>query len=184
MIPAIKTLQEMKDSGLTSVNYNKTDVLQSRQIANFSECIRFFGRMPAVLAMLVCAFFLSVGHLHATPQNSIANSIDRPQLSREIEDPYVALEESYRQALETEREKLDYLAERVSRAEARASEIDETYASHQVMISNHANLLAVADVDLQVLSRAHARQQVELAHIRERIAAFSASISEFETLEN
>lgn len=161
----------MKDSGITSVKY----------IRSFGRVL--FCRMPAALAMLFCVIFLSAGHLHATPQDSIVNGIDRPPVSREVEDPYAALEVSYRQALEAEREKLEYLAERVSQAQLRAPAFDEVYASHQVMISNHANLLAVADVDLQLLSRAHARQQVELARIKERIAGFSDSIREFETLE-
>jgi len=167
MNPAIEILRQMKDTGLTSVTYMK-----------------IFSRLASVIAMLFCVFFPAAGDLHAAPQDSIVNGIDRPPASREVEDPYAALEASYRQALETERDKLEYLAERVEQSMARAPELGEIHASHQVMISNHANLLAAADVDLQVLSRANARQQVELARIRERLAGFSDAMREFETLED
>ncbi len=148
------------------------------------KCIKFFRQLPAIVTMLFCVFLLAAGDLHAAPEDSIVSGIGRPPVSQEVEDPYAALEESYRQALEAEREKLEYLAERVAQSEARARELDELHASHQVMISNHANLLAAADIDLQVLSRAHARQQVELDRIRERIASFRSSTREFETLED
>lgn len=149
------------------------------------SCVRvLFCLLPGLIAMLVCGFASGAGDLHAAPQDSIVNGIDRPSVSRAVEDPYAELEASYRQALETEREKLVYLRERVALSEARAPELGEIHASHQVMISNHANLLATADVDLQVLSRAHARQQVELSRIKARLADFSGAIWEFETLED
>lgn len=135
--------------------------------------------LPVVFFMLL---FLAGWH-PAKGSEAFAYDVEGPLRNGEAQDPFAALEESYKRALAVERENLDLLERRVERAEDRARELSEIYASHQVMIAGHANLLAAPGIDLQRLYRASMRQRVELGNIGDRLAFLRKNIRELETLK-
>ncbi len=136
--------------------------------------------LSAAAVLCVMVFFFKTPFVF--PANDIGGSFATPEASWNA-DPYTALKESFHRALSVEKKKLEYLDERVERAESDAVEMGETYAGHQVLISNHAGMLVTPGIDLQSLSRAHKRQGVELEYIENRLSTFSGSIREFEKMK-
>ncbi len=133
----------------------------------------------ARIATVFCILLLCRETTLAFPWDGVEDPSERPAASRH-ENPYEALEQSFRRALFVEQEKLEYLSARVLRTESRSDELREAYAGHQVMIANHAGMLAVPDIDLQSLARAQKRLAVERGYIEDRISLFSSNIREFE----
>ena len=138
--------------------------------------------LPGIAAVLFTLLLFCQAPL-ASPPDEPEGPSPRPAVSRNG-DPYLALEESFRRALSVEQGKLDYLASRALRTESHAAELAGVFAGHQVMVANHAGMLAMPDVDLQSLSLAHKRQAVEMEHIENRLSSFSASIREFEKMKD
>ncbi len=140
--------------------------------------IRSFHFLAARIAVMLCIILFFWG-APAYPWSEAEHPSEKPAARRSA-DPYEALEQSFRRALIVEQEKLAYLSARLSRAESRMVELGEAYAGHQVMISNHAGMLAATDTDVQSLTRAQKRLAVEQGYIEDRISLFSSSIREFE----
>ncbi|MGM0404482.1 MAG: hypothetical protein ACQEQN_12270, partial [Thermodesulfobacteriota bacterium] len=145
--------------------------------------IRGVTLLVAGIAAMLCTLLLFLETPLASSWSPAEHPPENPAADR-YADPYEALEQSFRRALFIEQEKLAYLSERVSHTESRTVELGEAYAGHQVMVSDHAGMLAAPDIDLQSLTRAQKRLSAELGYIEDRVSLFSSSIREFENRQN
>lgn len=137
----------------------------------------------------MCVLFFMPDTPGAAPENGLngpEKGIAEPDASSGIsgyDDPYEALEASYRRALAVETTRLAYLSDRIESTEAHAVKLSEAYASHHVMISNHASMLVESDVDLQRFSMAHMRQQAGMDVIGDTLEGLLENKHEFELLQ-